>query len=62
MASVQAMPGMQAGMGSLPPNITQEQVQQAYQVSHHAFNSTLGAAHPRYIIRKDANIHRNSNA
>lgn len=35
MASVQAMPSMQAGMAALPPNITQEQVQQAYQVSHY---------------------------
>jgi hypothetical protein len=33
MASVQAMPAMQAGVAAPTPNFTQEQVQQAYQVS-----------------------------
>jgi hypothetical protein len=34
MAAVQPAPALQAGANSLPPNVTQKQVQDVYAVSH----------------------------
>ena len=61
MASVQAMPGMQAGMAALPPNITQEQVQQAYQVRRYTV-ATIQSKALFHMARSHADISRNSNA